>query len=116
MPARCRQLFVSFRRCLWRSRLGRLYFEALRRPQRCPVGSALDGDASGITRGSLSGTAGSLIGAARQLLTGDDAGGDLVDASRYLLLTGSELIDALPNCVDVAQYLVELLPIGEMGG
>jgi hypothetical protein len=31
-------------------------------------------------------------------------------------LTGSEPIDALPNCVDVAQYLVEPLLIGEMGG
>jgi hypothetical protein len=115
MPARCRQLLVSFRHCLWRSRLGRLYVETLRRLQRCPVGSTLDGDARAISRGSLSDTFGSPIAAARQLLTGGDARGDLVDASRYLLLTGSEPIDALSNCVDVMQYLVELLLIGEIG-
>jgi hypothetical protein len=54
MPLRRRYRLVSFRHRLWRFRLGRLYVETLRL-QRFPVGSALDGDASGISRGSLSG-------------------------------------------------------------
>jgi hypothetical protein len=74
--------------------------------------SALDGDASGISRGSLSGPAGDLIGAARRLLTG----GDLIDASRYLILTGSDPVDALPLGMDVAQHLGELVLIGDRGG
>jgi hypothetical protein len=115
MPAHRRRPLASFRHCRWRPRLGRLYVETFRRLQRRPVGSALDGDASGVSRGSLSGTDGGLIGVARQLLTGGDVGGDLVDASRYLLLTRSDPVDALPNCVDVAQHPVEPLLIGESG-
>jgi hypothetical protein len=106
MPARRRQLPASFRQCLW-SRVGRPHVESLGRLHRCRIGSALEGDARGITRGTLSDTIG-LIGVARQFLTG----GDLVDGSRYLLLTGRDPVDALPHCVEVAQYLVELLLIG----
>jgi hypothetical protein len=106
MPARRRQLPAFFRRCLW-SRVDRLYVETLGRLQRCRIGSALERDARGITRGSLSDTIG-LIGVARQFLIG----GDLVDGSRYLLLTGRDPVDALPHCVEVAQCLVELLLIG----
>jgi hypothetical protein len=110
MPARRGQPLVSFRHCLWRSRVGRLYVETFRRLQRCPVGSAVDADASGISRGS--GTADGLIGGARQPLTG----GDFIDASTHLLLTGSDPIDGLSNCMDVAQYLVELRLIRDRGG
>jgi hypothetical protein len=40
----------------------------------------------------------------------------LVDASRYLLLTGSDPVDALLHCLEVAKHLLELLLIGERGG
>jgi hypothetical protein len=92
------------------SHLARLYVHTERWLHRCPTGSA-NGDASGISRGSLSRTAGGLIGAS-QLLAGGDTGGDLVDASRYLLLTSSGPVDALPHCVEVAQHRVECDHIG----
>ncbi len=95
MPAR-RGLLSFFRQCLWRSRLGRLYVQTHGRLRRCPVGSALDGDGTCISRGGLSDTGGGLIGRARGLLlTGRDTGGDLVDGARYMLLTSGDPLDAL---------------------
>jgi len=72
--------------CLWRS-----HFD-----------SAFDPDTTSISRGSLSGS-GRLLGRARRLLLADrDTAGDLVNGSRHLLLTGSDLPDALPHRVEVA--------------
>jgi hypothetical protein len=65
------------RRQLWQSRLARL--------------------ATGLGQGSLSGTSGGLIGAAR-----------------YLLLTRSDPIDALPYLVE--GHCIELLLIERRGG
>jgi hypothetical protein len=127
MPAHRRQLLVSFRRHLWRSRLARLYVHKQRRLQRCPVGSALHRDATGL---SLSNTGCKLIGIAPHLpLTGGDSGligaaccgrlasgnarRDFVDASRHQLLTGDDQVQALPHRVEVAQYRVELIGVGD---
>src|SRR5215472_5478895 len=93
---------------LWRSHLGRLYFQRLRRLQRCPVGLAFDRDRTCISRWSLSGTGGGLIGGARRFLTGRDTGGDLIDASRYLFLTGGDAVEAMPHRVDIERHCVEL--------
>jgi hypothetical protein len=38
-------------------------------------------------------------------------GGDLIDASRYLLLTGGDPVDALPHGVDIERHCTELLLI-----
>src|SRR5258708_20095741 len=108
MPARRRELLSSFRRCLWRSRLGRLYVQTHGRLQRCPVGSALYRNATDLSRRNLSDTGGDLIDASRYLLlTRGDAGGDLVGAARRLLLTGS---DTLGDLVDAKRYLLFTAP------
>jgi hypothetical protein len=39
------------------------------------------------------------------------AGGDLIDASRYLLLTGGDPVDALPHGVDIERHCAKLLLI-----
>jgi hypothetical protein len=44
-------------------------------------------------------------------LTGRHAGNDLADGARYLLLTSSDSIDALPRIVEVTQHRIELLLI-----
>jgi hypothetical protein len=85
---------------------------------RSHFGSAFDRDGTSISRGSRSGISGRLFGRARRLLSaGRDTGGELVDGSRYLLLTGSDLrntlglpdkrmLDALPHRVEAAQHRV----------
>jgi hypothetical protein len=44
-------------------------------------------------------------------LTSHHVGSDLADGARYLLLTSSDPIDALPHCVEVTQHRIELLVI-----
>jgi hypothetical protein len=91
---------------------------------RSHFGSAFDRDGTSISRGSRSGISGRLFGRARRLLS---AGGELVDGSRYLLLTGSDLrntlglpdkrmLDALPHRVEAAQHRVLLLLLIGVGG
>jgi hypothetical protein len=131
MPAGRRQLLPSFWQCLWRPRLGRLYVQTHDRLQRCPAGSALYRDATGLCRKILSTIGGGLIDATRYLLLtggdiggglvgvvghllviGDDPGGDLVNAAQYQLVTRDEPVDALPHRVE---HCIKLLLI-ERGG
>jgi hypothetical protein len=95
---------------------------------RSHFGSAFDRDRTRISRESLSGINSRLFDRARRLLlAGRDTGGKLVDGSRYLLLTGSDLrntlglpdkrmLDALPHRVEIPQHYVELLVVGVGGG
>src|SRR5215470_11429006 len=45
------------------------------------------------------------------LLTSGDAGGDLVDATHYLLLTSDDPVDALAHRVEIKRHCAELLRI-----
>jgi hypothetical protein len=131
MLVRRRQLLAAFRQCLWQSRPARLYLHTHRRLQRCPVGSALDRDATGLSRGTLINTRCGLIGIARHLrLTSSDndrgrigaarrrrlasgnARRDFVDASRYQLLTGDDPVEAWPHPVEFIQHRIKLPVIG----
>jgi hypothetical protein len=91
MPARRRQLLASFRRCLWRFCLRRVYVRWKRRPQRYRVALTLNRDATGLSRGSFIKTGCGLTGIARHLpLTSGDSGRGLINAARLRLLPRSD--------------------------
>ena len=84
------------------------------RLQRCPVGSALDHEATVLTGEKLRNVGDSLIGAARHLLlTAGDTRCGPIGAARHRLLTGGNAnLVVLPHCVEVERHRVELLGRG----
>src|SRR5712671_2769041 len=108
MATRCMRALAS------RTRPGTPLMAPPTRSGRQRTGGACDGGVSGTgwRAGAAAGRGGGAEHLVKDVLLGRPQLGDL---ARHLLLTGGELVDALPHHGETERHRVELLPIGRRG-